>query len=214
MLPALYSYYRSSCSYRVRLALAYKKIDYDYKAIHLVKDGGEQYSEDYLKLNVKAEVPLWKEQDFLLSQSMSIMLYLDKTHPENPIFPSDARSFARTVELCEIINSGIQPLQGLRLQQEIERRFAAAKGDVKDFCRFWIELGLQAFENKISAGGLYSVGNELTAADFFLIPQLYNAKRFAVDLTSFKRLLEIEQNLLLIPHLQKATPEHSPDFSP
>lgn len=208
----LYSYFRSSCSYRVRIALNHKNLPYDYMPVHLVKDGGEQHSQNYSNLNPKKEVPTLVDKNINLSQSMAIFLYLDRIHIENPLFPKEFPQFEKCIELCEIINSGTQPLQNLSVLQKLQKDFKINDEQKKKWCQDFIKGGLSAFCNKLEVReSSYSMGDSPTAADMFLIPQLYNAKRFDVDMTGLEHLLEIEKNCLKLEGFKNATPENQPD---
>lgn len=211
----LYSYYRSSCSYRVRIALNYKNISYDYIPVHLIQNGGEQRKDTYRKLNPKQEVPTLQNENITLAQSMAIFLYLDRLHIENPLFPKEFPYFEKCIELCEIINSGIQPIQNLSVLQKLQKDFSASDEKRNSWCQHFIKKGLEAYQEKLSLSqeGPYSMGEEVTAADMFLIPQLYNAHRFNVDMTNLKRLLDIEKNCLALKFFTNASPSTQPDAS-
>lgn len=209
----LYSYYRSSCSYRVRIALNHKNLPYEYIPVHLVKDGGEQHKKSYSDLNPKEEVPTIVDKNITLSQSMAILLYLDRIQIENPIFPKELPLFENCIELCEIINSGTQPLQNLSVLQKLQNDFKITDDQKNDWCKHFIESGLKAYNNKLKMDGPFSMGEEVSAADMFLIPQIYNAKRFKVDMSKLGRLLEIESNCLKLKSFQEAIPEKQIDFN-
>lgn len=208
----LYSYYRSSCSYRVRIALNHKNIPYEYVPVHLVKDGGEQLKAEYSKLNPKKEVPTLVDKDLSLSQSMAIFLYLDRVSLGSPLFPKEMPDFEKCVELVEIINSGIQPLQNLQVLKKIKGELGATEEQKLKWIRDFIAWGLEAFQAKLAPKAYRCcVGDEPTAADMFLIPQLYNAHRFEMDMSKFARLLEIEKNCLSLESFTKAHPDQQPD---
>lgn len=204
----LYSYFRSSCSYRVRIALHLKNIPFTSKAIHLVKNGGEQYSEEFRKLNPLAQVPCLKIEDKILTQSLPIIQYLDALYPDPPLFSEDIFLKNEILSVCEIINSSIQPLQNLK----VLKRISDMGGDRKKWAAEWIGQGLEQLEIilKLKAEK-YSFGNSLTCADLFLIPQLYNARRFQMDMTLFPTLTEVETHCLTLSAFQKARPENQPD---
>ena len=196
----------------MRIALHYKNIDYEYRPIHLVKDGGEQRKEDYLSLNPKGEVPFFIDGNVRLSQSMAILSYIDEKWPSNALFPKDLELKAKCIQLSEIINAGIQPLQNLRVMQEVVSRFKCSDGAKKDWSSFWIREGLSALEKELQEfKGPFSMGDALTSVDLFLIPQIYNAKRFSVDLKSFPRLASINEACLKLDAFIKASPKNQPD---
>lgn len=208
----LYSYFRSSCSYRVRIALEYKELNYKYLPIHLVKDGGEQHSSQYAELNPSKEVPLLIHYGEKISQSMAIMMYLDDIVPENPIFPRYPIDKAKVVELCEMINSGIQPKQNLNVMQTLTNMFNIDSTGVSAWNKHWIERGFRALEKKLQkTAGSFCLGGQLTAADMFLVPQVYNAHRFHVDMTEFPIIAKIERNCMQLECFKKAAPENQPD---
>lgn len=208
----LYSYFRSSASYRVRIALNIKNLDYQYETVHLVNDGGEQKKPNYLKLNPMGQVPCLVDGELTLNQSMAILLYLDRKHPTPPLFPQDADRFAQTVQLCEIVNSGIQPIQNLRVMQHLDATFNCGPEGTAAWNSHWITSGLKGLEESLkNTAGKYSMGDEVTAADLFLVPQVYNAHRFHLDMANFPIIHQIEKNCLELEVFQKAAPENQPD---
>ena len=208
----LYSYYRSSCSYRVRIALGLKGLDYEYVPIHLVKDGGEQHLEDYRKKNPKSEVPTLVEDSFFLSQSMAIIEYLDERVPEPRLFFGDLKQKAFIRQACEIINSGIQPLQNLSVLQSLSVQFEASEGKRKQWIQKIMTQGLKSYESLIqSTASKFSFGEQVSAADLFLVPQIYNALRFEVSLDSFPHIQRVNSNCLKLEHFIKAHPKNQPD---
>jgi maleylpyruvate isomerase len=210
----LYSYWRSSCSWRVRIALSIKKVDYEYVAVHLVKDGGHQHAQSYREHTPMSQVPtLELDNGTRLSQSMAIMEYLEEFRPERPsLLPKNILDRATVRCFAEIINSGIQPLQNLSVLQQIERTF---QGDKISWGRNVIDNGLRALE-KMSASekSPFLVGSHPTIADICLIPQLYNARRFGCQMSNYPRLLEIEDNCQSRLEFQQAHPDQMPDALP
>ncbi len=202
----LYSYYRSSSAYRVRIALEIKNIPYEYKALHLLKDGGEQYAKDYGKINPMAQVPTIVHNGYPLAQSLAIIEYLEALFPDPNLLPKDIEARCHVIKLCEVVNSGIQPLQNLSVLKKIEE----LGGDKTDWSTYWIQRGFQAFENEMQ-GGEFSCGDELTAADAFLIPQVYNAERFNVDMTPFSKITSVYEKCIALEPFKKAHPSNQPD---
>lgn len=187
----LYHYWRSSSSWRVRWALKELEFDCEYVAVDLLKN--ETMSESYRLKNPYQTVPTleWLDQNRFLSESMAIIRWLD--YGRARLFPKDQWAEAKVIQLCELINAGIQPLQNLRVLQAV----SSEKAEQQVWVRQWIKLGLKAFEDLVyGQGSGFSFGGDLTAADLFLIPQLYNARRFEVDLNEYPTLLKIEQNCL------------------
>lgn len=210
--PILYSYFRSSCSYRVRIALNYKGIDYEYRPVHLVKDGGEQLKESYLKLNPKGEVPFYVDGDVGISQSMAILMFLEEKYPEKKLLPKDPLKRAHCIQLCELINSGIQPIQNLKVLKYLVNELGQEEGVKAKWANYWITEGFISLENFLKdLSGTYSIGNELSLADCFLVPQVYNAERFKVDMDRFPHIKKINENCLKLECFQKADPANQPD---
>ena len=204
----LYNYFRSSCSYRVRIALYLKNIPFTYKSIHLVKNGGEQYSDDFKSLNSLAQVPCLKIDNKTLTQSLPIIQYLDELYPDPPLFSEDAFTKSEILSICEIINSSIQPFQNLTVLKKI----SDIGGDKTKWAAEWISQGMESLEIILkSKAKEFSFGDHLTCVDLFLIPQLYNARRFQVDITSFPTLKQVEKTCLTLSAFQKAKPENQPD---
>lgn len=205
----LYSYFRSSCSYRVRIALYLKNIPFTYKPVHLVKEGGEQFRENFKKVNPLSQVPCLKHKNRYLTQSLPIILYLEDLWPSPPLFPKDSFHRTEVLSLCEIINSSIQPLQNFQVLKTIEKEL---KGNKIHWARLWIEKGLSAVEEILKPkAGTFSFGDHLTAADLFLVPQMYNAKRFQVPLDLFPTLQHIHSQCLKLEAFKKAQPDNQPD---
>lgn len=207
--PILYSYFRSSCSWRVRIALAYKNIDYDIKPVNLIKDGGQQHTEEFIKLNPMEQVPVYYENGHTLTQSASIIEYLEETRPNPPLLPSDPFQRAKVRALCECIGSGIQPLQNLAALLKLD------KSERDEWPKFWISKGLKAYEDLIqSTAGKYSFGNEVTMADCYLVPQIYNANRFGVNLTPYPTVNKVVEELEKLEAFQASHPKNQPDTPP
>lgn len=207
----LYTYYRSSCSYRVRIALNFKGLDYRSLPIHLVKDGGEQYKKEYTDLNPRSEVPTIVDENIALSQSVAIFFYLDRKHLNPSLFPKPFPEFERCIELIEIINSGTQPLQNVSVLQKLVKEHGFTEDEKSNWCKHYITKGLLAYQKKITEGASFSIGEEPTAADMFLVPQLYNAKRHGVDLELIKPLMTIGENCNKIVAFKNAAPELQAD---
>lgn len=208
----LYSYYRSSCSYRVRIALEYKEVIYSYIPIHLLEDGGHQNTAEYQKINSKQEVPTLIHNETPISQSMAIIEYLDDILPQHRLFPGNYLEKAYVRQACEIINSGIQPLQNLRVLNKLVSDYKINDEQKKQWIHDVVRQGLSSFERFISnKSGHYCFGEKLTAADIFLIPQIYSAARFGFDINEFKILSKINDNCLSLDCFKKAHPDNQPD---
>ncbi len=208
----LYSYFRSSASYRVRIGLALKGLEYEYVAINLVKDGGEQHADAHRARNLMEQVPVLEITEAgatsLLTQSVAILEYLDERHPSPPLFPKTPLARAAVRRAVEIVNSGIQPLQNLRVMQEVKK----LGGDEKAFAKGANETGLAALEAEAArSGGRFSIGDEVTLADVFLVPQLFSARRLGVDVARYERLVAIDTALDALPAFAGAHPDRQPD---
>ncbi len=209
----LYNYYRSSCSYRVRIALELKKIDYSYIPIHLIENGGHQNTLEYQKINTKQEVPTLIHNETPISQSMAIIEYLDEIKPDiSPLLPKNPIQRAYVRQACEIINSGIQPLQNLRILNKLVNDYQISDPQKKAWINDLVTNGLVSFEKFISnKSGLYCFGDTISAADLFLVPQIFSSQRFGVDLEPFKALMQINENCLKLTTFQNSHPNAQPD---
>lgn len=197
----LWGYWRSSASWRVRIALAHKGIDYDYLPVHLVKDGGQQFSDEHRARNPLEQVPVLEVDGVRLTQSMAILEWLEETHPEPPLLPRDPVGRARARQLAEIVNSGIQPLQNLSAQKYVK----SVGGDPTAWAAHWVKRGLGAMEAIAKeTAGRYLVGEEVSFADVCLIPQLYGARRVEVDLAPYPTLVRVEAACAELEAFRKA----------
>lgn len=203
--PILYSYFRSSCSWRVRIALALKKIDYEYRAVNLVKDGGEQHSKEFMKLNPRHEVPVFVDGGHVLAHSVPIIEYLDETRPRPPLLPSDPVQRAKVRGIVDTIVSGIQPLQNLNVLVRV--------GEGKqEWAKHWIERGFSSLEEELrSISGTCCFGDTITIADLCLVPQVFNAVRFGVDMTKYPIISRIHEFLSSLQEFQSTHPSKQPD---
>ncbi|XP_063146231.1 maleylacetoacetate isomerase isoform X2 [Candoia aspera] len=206
--PVLYTYFRSSCSWRVRIALALKGIAYEQVSINLVKDGGQQMTSDFQKVNPMQQVPVIKIDGITLSQSLAIIEYLEDTQPLPRLLPQDPKKRALVRMISNLIASGIQPLQNLEvLQQMGEKKLGWAP--------HIISRGFKALEQILQeTAGRYCVGDEVTMADLCLVPQVYNAERFKVDMTPYPIIRRINKALLELEAFQNSHPTRQPDAPP
>jgi maleylpyruvate isomerase len=209
----LHNYWRSSASWRVRIAFALKGVAYEYVAVNIVKDGGEQHREAYGVLNPLRQVPALElvEGGFsrFLAQSLPIIEYLDETVHAGPrLLPVDPFLRARVRQVAEGINAGIQPLQNLPVFAEIER----LGGDKLVWAKKWNERGLLALEALArDTAGTFLVGETPTLADACLVPQMYSARRFGVDTAPYVTLERVENACLAIAAIDATRPEKQPD---
>ena len=206
----LYSYWRSSCSWRVRIALELKALPYTYVPVHLVRKGGEQHLRDYTAHNPMAQVPTLELIDgTTITQSIAIIEYLNEQYPKGvKLMPDSITERARARSYAEIINAGIQPLQNLSVLQAIE----AMGQDKLIWGRQVIDKGLMALEElTASHTSRYLVGASPSIADLCLVPQLYNARRFKCDMSRYPRLTSVESNCMALESFQRAHPDQMPD---
>lgn len=209
----LYGYWRSSCSWRVRIALAHKGVEHAYRPVNLVRDGGEQLRDDYRAKNPMAQVPLLEfEQGGAVrrvSQSVAIIELIEDLFPAPPLLPADPYLRARARQLVEMINSGTQPMQNTATLKYVRDELG---GDEKAFGRRFIGAGLAAFQSAASElSGRFCVGDQVTMADVFLVPQLYNARRYEVDLAPLSTLTRIEAACMELPAFQAAHADRQVD---
>ncbi|GAB3628643.1 maleylacetoacetate isomerase [Pandoraea terrae] len=210
----LYSYFRSSAAYRVRIALNLKGLDYDIIPVHLVRDGGQQLKPEYQALNPDSLVPTFVDGDEVMNQSMAIIEYLDEVHPELALLPADALGRARVRALAQSIACEIHPLNNLRVLRYLKHDMKVSEEAKNAWYVHWIEQGFTAFEKRLAAQGQpgkFCYGDTPTMADCCLIPQVYNAERFNVDLTPFPRIAVINAHCLSLDAFAKAAPGAQPD---
>jgi maleylpyruvate isomerase len=210
----LYGYFRSSASYRVRIALNLKGCNYDYQSVHLSRGGGEQFTPEFRGVNPQALVPVLEDGGQRFTQSLAIIEYLEDKYPEPPLLPSDPAARARARALALTIACDIHPLNNLRVLGYLTRELGASEEAKARWYREWVALGLQALEAQIAGrpdAGLFCHGNSPGLADCCLVPQLFNARRFKCDLSGYPTLLAIEQRCEAILAFRDAAPERQPD---
>ncbi|KAF8980357.1 Glutathione S-transferase zeta-1 [Entomortierella lignicola] len=204
--PVLYSYFRSSCSWRVRIALNLKKIDYDVRPINLLK--GEQRSEEYLKIQPFGFVPAYidNKNGITLGQSVSILEYIDEMHPGHPLLPKGPIERATVRALVQAIAMDTQPVTNLRILKYVGEE---KKGE---WAKHFISEGFKALEAMLGkSAGVYSFGDSITMADLTLVPQVYNGVRFGVDMTAFPIISRINASLSELPEFKAAHPSQQID---
>lgn len=211
----LYGYWRSSSSYRARIFLNLKGLSYERAPVHLLNGGGEQYGETFEAMNPLHQVPVLEvdgtDGPRYLTQSVAIMEWLEETHPEPPLFPADPWLRARAREMVEIINSGIQPLQNLRVLQSLK----AWGANPREWCHDIITQGLGALEARMAqTAGRHAVGDRLGVVEACLIPQTYAARRFQVDLEKYPTLMRVEEACRDHPAFAAAHPDAQPEAPP
>lgn len=213
-MTRLYTYWRSSAAYRVRIALNLKGISYDAQSIHLAR--GDQKQDDYKKINAQGLVPaLVLDDGDILTQSLAIIEYLDETVPEPRLLPGDAKARAHIRSLALVVACDIHPLNNLRVLKYLKNELGQEQAAIDVWYRHWIADGLQAMESQAKDhGGRFLCGDAPTLADVCLVPQLYNARRFDCDLSPFPRLLAAEQACAELDAFRRAAPEAQPDAQP
>lgn len=211
----LYGYWRSSSSYRVRAALELKGLVYRQEAVHLLDDGGHQHREGFRALNPMRQVPtLIVEQDGqrTIVQSVAICELLEELFPSHPLLPSDPWARAQVRALVEIVNSGIQPIANLAVLKYLSRELGQDEAARNAWIVHWIGLGFDGLERMLErSAGRFAVGDAPTLADCFIVPQVYNARRYAVDLAPYPTIARVEESCLALSAFQRASPERQPD---
>ncbi|MBO1112748.1 maleylacetoacetate isomerase [Bordetella petrii] len=210
----LYSYFRSSAAYRVRIALNLKGIPYEYLGVHLLKDGGQQLSDSYRALNPAALVPTLVDGDAIIGQSLAIIEYLDETHPQPALLPSDPAGRARVRAIAQTIACDTHPLNNLRVLKYLKRTLQVSDDAKNDWYRHWVHLGLSAVESMLAdspATGRFCHGDAPTLADLCLVPQVYNARRFDCDLSAMPTVLRIDAACRELQAFDLAEPDKQPD---
>lgn len=215
MATTLYAYFRSSASWRVRIALAYKDLPYELVPVHLLRDGGEQNGAAFRALNPQGLVPCLVEDGRVLTQSLAICEYLDERHPQPPLLPASAADRAQVRALSQAIACDIHPLDNLRVLQYLRHALGQSKDRVDAWYRHWIEVGFQALETELvrAGAGRHCFGDAVTLADICLVPQVANARRLAVDLAHFPSIVRIDAHLTALPAFVASAPARQPDFS-
>jgi maleylpyruvate isomerase len=215
MKIALYSYWRSSSSWRVRIGLALKGLDYDVRPVDLGR--GEQFQEAHRARSPLSQVPVLEIEDggrtLHLVQSMAILHWIEERFPAPPLLPSDPLGRARVRALAEHVNSGIQPLQNAIVLRMLREKFP---GWDREWAHFHIAAGLEGLERAVADGGAgrFCHGDAPGLADCYLVPQLYNARRYGVDVAPFRTLLRIEEACAALAPFAAAHPERQPDAPP
>ncbi len=206
----LYTYFRSSSSFRVRIALNLKGIPYQPVFVHLAE--GKQREGDHLARNPQGLVPVLDDNGVIISQSVAILEYLEETHPKPPLLPKDSVARARVRQMVNLVACDIQPLNNLKVLKFLGNDLGHSKDEVNAWYRHWITLNFAALEALVAEYGKgYCFGESVTLADCFFIPQIWNARRFETDLSVFPTLLKIEKALYQLEAFDKALPENQPD---
>ncbi|MFH1157453.1 MAG: maleylacetoacetate isomerase [Pseudomonadota bacterium] len=211
----LYSYYRSSSSYRVRIALNYKGLAYEYHPVHLVRNGGEQNTPEYKAINPQAQLPTFIDDDFILTQSMAILEYLEEKYPKPHILPKDSLQRAFVRQLSQINVADIHPLGDLKVLNYLSGELGITQMQKTAWSCKWIRQGFDALETLLDRSpfrtGPYCCGDQVSMADICLIPQVYSASRYDMSMEPYPLISAIEKNCLTLKAFRDASPELQPD---
>ena len=212
LVMELFNYFRSSASYRVRIGLAFKGLAFDYTPVHLVRN--EQTSEGYAAVSVARLVPLLKDDDKLVHQSLAILEYLDETHPSPPLLPTDALGRARVRALALDIACEIHPLNNLRVLRYLTHSLGVSEDDKNRWYRHWVESGLETVERQLAAQpSIYCHGDTPGLADCVLVPQIFNAQRFECRTAHLPHVMRVFNNCMKLEAFEATRPEKCPDAS-
>jgi len=207
----LYSYFRSSAAYRVRIALNLKGLAYETVPVHLVKEGGHNRRPEFRAINPQMRVPaLVVPTGDVLIQSLAIIEYLDETHPEPPLLPKDPIARAQARALAEIVACDIHPLNNIGSLRYLKRELHQEQAAIDAWYHHWVLTGFEAIEALVHPGP-YACGGAVTVADLCLVPQVYNARRLNVPLDKFPKIVAIDTACLALPAFDRARPENQPD---
>jgi maleylacetoacetate isomerase/maleylpyruvate isomerase len=208
----LYNYFRSSASYRVRIALALKGLAYDYMPVHLQRN--EQLAESYAQISAARLVPLLDDDGRFVTQSLAIIEYLDETHPQPPLLPRDALERARVRALALDVACEIHPLNNLRVLRYLVHELKVAEDDKNRWYKHWVETGLEVVEAQVAKHpqtGRFCHGDTPTLADCTLVPQIFNAQRFDCRLDHVPTLMRIFEHCMTLDAFAKTQPSACPD---
>ncbi len=207
----LYSYFRSSAAYRVRIALNLKGLAYETMPVHLVKDGGQNRRPQFRAVNPQMRVPaLITDSGAVLIQSLAIIEYLDETHPEPPLLPHDPITRAKARALAQVVACDIHPLNNIGPLRYLKNQMGQEQSAIDAWYHHWIITGFEALEAMIEAGP-YAVGAQPTLADICLVPQVFNARRLKVPLQRFPKIVAVDAACMALSAFDRARPENQPD---
>lgn len=208
----LYGYFRSSASYRVRIALNLKGVSYDHVSVNLLK--GEAQSPQFRAMNPQGLVPALEDGGVIVAQSLAICEYLDQTHPRPPLLPGDARGRARVRTIALTVACEIHPLNNLRVLNYLTQTLGVSDEQRLAWYRHWVGEGFRAIEAMLAGSketGRFCHGDAPTLADVFVVPQVFNANRFSADMAPFPTIRRINDACLGLPAFDRARPENQPD---
>ncbi|MEM8798743.1 MAG: maleylacetoacetate isomerase [Pseudomonadota bacterium] len=205
----LYDYYRSSASYRVRIVLNLKRLPYDQRSVDLKE--GAQKADAYKATNVQGFVPTLIDGETKLTQSLAIIHYLEDRYPAPPLLPDEPRRRAEIRAMAQVVACDIHPLNNLRVLKYLKSTLGHGQNAINDWYAHWVHEGFIALETLLDEGGPYACGSEVTLVDACLVPQVYNAERFEVDLSAYPRIQAVNAACLDLAEFDRARPENQPD---
>lgn len=207
----LYSYFRSSAAYRLRIALNLKGLDYEYVPVNLLK--AEQKSDNYLRLNPQGLVPAMElPGGVTLGQSVALLEWLDETHPEPPLLPTEPLARARVRSLVGSIACDTHPICNMAVTEYLKSHFDAGQADIVDWYSTWMHRGFAAIETVLAGNdSACAFGEQPGLADVYLVPQIYNARRFEIDLGPFPHIVRVVDHCNTLPAFIAAAPDNQPD---
>jgi maleylpyruvate isomerase len=207
----LYTYFRSSAAYRVRIAFNLKGLSYDSKAIHLQKEGGQNLKPEYRAINPQMRVPALRlDSGEILTQSLAIIEYLDEFHPQPPLLPRDPLDRARVRALAQLIACEIHPLNNLAPLRYLKNELGQDQAKIDAWYHHWVIAGFDALETMLRSGP-YAYGTDVTLADICLVPQVANARRLKVPLDRYPKIVAVDAACAKLPAFEQARPENQPD---
>jgi len=208
----LYSFFRSSAAYRVRIALNHKGLDYNTVPVHFRKEGGQHKKPEYLALNPQGLLPTLVDGDNVIPQSMAIIEYLDEVYPDTPLLPKEPGERAIVRAMAQCVACDVHPLNNLRVLNYLRKDLELPEEAVVAWIHRWIAEGFEGLEKLVEKhGGECCFGDQITQADLCLVPQVFNARRFETDLSPYPRLCAITDRLAKLPAFEKAAPGNQPD---
>jgi maleylpyruvate isomerase len=211
---SLHGYFRSSAAYRVRIALNLKGLDYRHIGVHLLRGGGEQLTPEFRRINPQSQLPVLHEGRFSLTQSIAIIEYLEERYPEVALLPGDIEQRARARQFALTVACDIHPLNNPRVLKMLVGRYGIDEAGKLEWIRHWIEVGFTALEEQLQSepgAGRFCVGDRPSIADCCLIPQVFNAVRFGVEMSAYPRIGVIAGACQALPAFRKAHPSQQPD---
>lgn len=210
----LYSYFRSSAAYRVRIALALKGLAFDIVPVHLVNNGGEQKSPDYTAINPQQLLPSFEtDEGEIITQSLAILEFLEENYPQVSLLPTDKIARAKVRALCQIIACDIHPIDNLRVLKYLKNTLEVTEEQKNAWYQHWVYEGFNAIEKLLPDNPKFCFGDSPTLVDCCLIPQVYNAIRFECDMTNYPKIWQIYQHCNTLPSFIEASPEQQVDFA-